>query len=236
MINPVDDSSSHNYYTQQTTDERKDIMLKNLWEIEKAFEEPKYVNLESSDSSAHGTQEKKKLISPGQVPRYANPPKKCASRVQPHRSVQEEDSPSNWMVLGKASEGPKGSTARQTLVTHNSLCGSYHTVETAKLSAEELIRNYTNANFMPQKQPNDRLELLCQTKELNPLVSLTVDKPCSSASGRSAKASTVVKSDSQQSARRGVPPSSKSKSRNQGVGSGAQTHQTASIKRLLDHN
>ena len=55
MINPVDDSSSHNYYTQQTTEERKDIMLKNLWEIERAFEDPKYVNLESSESSTHGT-------------------------------------------------------------------------------------------------------------------------------------------------------------------------------------
>ena len=90
------------------------------------------------------------MISPAssQVPRYAkgSPPKKCASRVQPHRSVQEQDSPSNWL---KPSEAAKGSTARQTLVTHNSLCGSYHTVETTKLSAEELIRNYTNANFMP---------------------------------------------------------------------------------------
>jgi hypothetical protein len=44
-----------------------------------------------------------------------------------------------------------------------------------KLSAEEVIRNYTNANFMPQKQPNDRLHLLCQSRELNPLVSLSVE-------------------------------------------------------------
>lgn len=44
-----------------------------------------------------------------------------------------------------------------------------------KLSAEEVIRNYTNANFMPQKQPHDRLHLLCQSRELNPLVSLSVE-------------------------------------------------------------
>ncbi|CDW78164.1 UNKNOWN [Stylonychia lemnae] len=44
-----------------------------------------------------------------------------------------------------------------------------------KISAEEVIRNYTNANFMPQKQASDRLHLLCQSRELNPLVSLSVE-------------------------------------------------------------
>eukprot|EP00347_Sterkiella_histriomuscorum_P005812 403355177 len=44
-----------------------------------------------------------------------------------------------------------------------------------KLSAEEVIRNYTNANFIPQKQAGDRLHLLCQSRELNPLVSLSVE-------------------------------------------------------------
>lgn len=88
--------------------------------------------------------------------------------------------------------------------------------------------------------------MLCQTKELNPLVSLTVDKPSSSASSkRSIKGSTLSKQKTDSlarpqqqhhsSARRGVPPSSKSKSRNQGITSGAQTQQTGSIKRLLEH-
>lgn len=44
-----------------------------------------------------------------------------------------------------------------------------------KISAEEVIRNYTNANFIPQKSPKDRLHLLCQSRELNPLVSLSVE-------------------------------------------------------------
>jgi hypothetical protein len=44
-----------------------------------------------------------------------------------------------------------------------------------KISAEDLIRNYANANFMPQKQASDRLHLLCQSRELNPLVSLSLD-------------------------------------------------------------
>lgn len=44
-----------------------------------------------------------------------------------------------------------------------------------KLSPEEVIRNYTNANFMPQKQAADRLHMLCQSRELNPLVSLSVE-------------------------------------------------------------
>ena len=145
-------------------------------------------------------------------------------------SLQEEDSPSNWLVLGSQSKNQVASelserkdiqTARdkkphfQTTQGHsnrkiiknpfkgsevivaghttlaattlndcNSLYypgsqGSYGTSNNhetiTKISAEELIRNYTNANFMPQKQANDRLQLLCQSKELNPLISLTID-------------------------------------------------------------
>ena len=38
------------------------------------------------------------------------------------------------------------------------------------------MKNYANANFIPQKQPNDRLNFLCQSRELNPLVSLYVEE------------------------------------------------------------
>ena len=190
MINPVDDSSTHNYYTRGNTEERKEIMLKNLWEIENnpMFEDAKqtarkYVNLESSESSLDKSPAPVGLKSDSPVRRYVEQPKAKVSRVHKespygglqktptrHLSVQEDDSPSNWIVIGSqskhlpsdTSQAPaKKSTARQTLTTHNegnSLClpqGSYASNQTVeqltKISAEELIRNYTNANFMPQK-------------------------------------------------------------------------------------
>lgn len=75
--------------------------------------------------------------------------------------------PSGYQKMGK------GSNVYSTTQESTSL---QHSSEFAiKLSAEEVIRNYTNANFMPQKSPKDRLHLLCQSRELNPLVSLSVE-------------------------------------------------------------
>jgi len=50
---------------------------------------------------------------------------------------------------------------------------------------------------MPQKQAHDRLHLLCQSRELNPLVSLTLDAPTDKNSARFGAAS-YVSSASQQ--------------------------------------
>ena len=46
-----------------------------------------------------------------------------------------------------------------------------------KLSAEEIMRSYSNANFIPQKTSHcqDRLHILSQSKELSPLIGLSIE-------------------------------------------------------------